>query len=92
MVLFCFYLFITTDQQTAILHNSILNVHSPELQKNELNTVTAQVAYRQPQLQANNKNSPQLIGDSVNILNNHNLHNITTDAQDQQQHQRIGKK
>lgn len=62
------------NHQTAILHNSILNVHSPDLQDTDSSSSTSQGAYRQATTLTSRIVSHSS-ADAVNLLNNNAIQN-----------------
>lgn len=70
------------NHQTAILHSSILNVHSPELQDNESSDSSSQNAYRHSPMNSN-RNSTHSVDMQVNLLNENLLNEV--ESQDDQQ-------
>lgn len=76
------------NHQTAILHSSILNVHSPELQDNDTTDSTSHNIYHQSTMQTNRCSSRSSV-DASNALNNQNIQSVTVshdnDEQPQQQ-------
>ncbi|XP_055315430.1 uncharacterized protein DDB_G0283357 isoform X2 [Sitodiplosis mosellana] len=72
------------NHQTAILHSSILNVHSPELQDNESTDSTSQNTYRQSPMQTSR--SSRSSADTVNLVNSQNMPSeIASNDNDEQQ-------
>lgn len=76
------------DQQTAILHSSILNVHSPELQDNESNSL---ITYRPQtqQIQIATKQTSRSATDTPTHQNNQKVHINATDTNDPSDHQQM---
>ncbi|XP_031617733.1 homeobox protein 5 isoform X2 [Contarinia nasturtii] len=73
------------NHQTAILHSSILNVHSPELQDNESTDSTSQTIYHQSPMHTSRSSSRSSV-DAVNAMGNQNMV-ISHDNDEQQQQQ-----
>lgn len=72
------------NQQTAILHSSILNVHSPDLHDQESSNSTSQHSYRQSPRHTNQSTSHSS-ADTINLLNNETV----CEDHDQQQQQQM---